>query len=144
MGSHGRLDLELYAQTHSRIENDNILQYYLHDEISSFTLVRHQTSTQEYQLASELFINLAIDQLDSLIDLDQSRQYDQDERDIRIYSLLNHSGWEQNTVGQVTPDDRGWSNQWNNTSPSASLSDLDVITNQLGIDPHQELHLKNT
>ena len=125
---HDLLDPALHAHTHSQIENDNILQYYIHDKTSSFTLGGHQTSTQEHHPESELFINHTIEQLDSLIDLDLARTYDQDEADIRIYSVLNHSGWEQNTVGQVIPDDKGWSTLWKNTSQSASLSDFDANT----------------
>ena len=32
--------------------------------------------------------------------------------------------------------------RWNSTSPYANVSDMDTITNQLGIDPHKDLRLK--
>ena len=125
---HDLLDPALHAHTHSQIENDNILLYYIHDETSSFILGGHQTSTLEHHPESELFIDHTLHQLDSLIDLDLARTNDQNEADIRIYSVLNHSGWEQNTVGQVIPDDKGWSTLWKNTSQSQSLSDFDANT----------------
>ena len=125
---HDLLDPALHAHTHSQIDADNRIQYYIHDSKSSLTLGGHQTSTLEHHPESEQFINNTLQQLDSLIELDLIRTANPATAEIRIYSVLNHSGWGQNTVGQVIPDDRGWSTLWKNTSPSENLSDFDANT----------------
>ncbi len=122
------VDPALHAHTHSQIDADNSIQYYIHNSESSLILGGHQISTLEHRPESEQFINNTLHQLDSLIELDLTRTEDPDTAEIRIYSVLMHSGWGQNTVGQVIPHDKGWSTLWKKTSASQSLSDFDANT----------------
>ena len=122
------IDHSLHQHTERQVDQSNQLQYFIHDAESSLNLDGHQVQTMVHQPSSEQFIATSFANLGNTIELDFVQVNEASAADIRIYSVNNHQGWADTAVGQVVPDNAGWSVLWKNTSSLSTLSDFDANT----------------
>ena len=122
------IDHSLHFHTARTLNGSNRLSYYVHDATENLSINGYQTETLEHNSSSEVFIQTTFNNLGKAIAPDFIQVNQPDDADIRIYSVSNHLGWKEQTVGQAIPNPTGWTLLWKNTANGTNLSDFDANT----------------
>ena len=114
------------------------LYYYIEDEAATWELANGRTlEAYNHSDSDEFFIESLFDKVDSIIDLDFERTYDDTESSFDFYSVWEVYDWSDSTLGQVD-NQRGnayyWDVIWKDSEGNSETTALDkfVIVHELG------------
>ncbi len=117
------------------LDDDVVLTYYIDDSDGTQSLADGRTITTLPHTADEIsFIEQIFDQLDSLLAIDFERSPTNKGSDIDIYSAIDASDWDKNSLGEVADQKHGrragswWDVLWRDTDGKRSQNDSDLYT----------------